>query len=68
MVISFTVETDGCLPTGQALGDAIRSIQDLNKLLPQNPLQNFAGGVAWDGVNEDDLAGQFVARQFFFTL
>ena len=28
VVISFTVETDGCLPTGQALGDAIRSVDD----------------------------------------
>ena len=27
-VISFTVETDGCLPTGQALEDAIRSVDD----------------------------------------
>lgn len=27
-VISFTVETDGCLPTGQALRDAIHSVDD----------------------------------------
>jgi S-methylmethionine-dependent homocysteine/selenocysteine methylase len=27
-VISFTVETDGCLPTGQALEDAIRSVDE----------------------------------------
>lgn len=26
VVVSFTVETDGCLPTGQPLGDAIREV------------------------------------------
>lgn len=28
VVISFTVETDGCLPTGQTLGDAIQAVDD----------------------------------------
>ncbi|MDH4109260.1 MAG: homocysteine S-methyltransferase family protein [Gammaproteobacteria bacterium] len=28
VVISFTVETDGCLPSGQALGEAIRAVDD----------------------------------------
>lgn len=28
VVVSFTVETDGHLPTGEALGDAIRSVDD----------------------------------------
>ena len=28
VVISFTVETDGCLPTGRPLGDAIRMVDD----------------------------------------
>jgi homocysteine S-methyltransferase len=28
VVISFTVETDGCLPTGRPLGDAIRLVDD----------------------------------------
>lgn len=28
VVVSFTVETDGCLPTGQPLADAIRSVDD----------------------------------------
>lgn len=38
--ISFTVETDGCLPTGQALGDAIREVDD-----------STAGAAAYFGVN-----------------
>ncbi|MBE0529407.1 MAG: homocysteine S-methyltransferase family protein [Rhodospirillales bacterium] len=28
VVISFTLETDGCLPTGQSLGDAIDAVDD----------------------------------------
>lgn len=40
VVISFTVETDGRLPTGQALGDAIQSVDDAT-----------AGGAAYFGVN-----------------
>lgn len=28
VVVSFTVETDGCLPTGRPLGDAIRVVDD----------------------------------------
>lgn len=28
VVVSFTVETDGCLPTGRPLGDAIRMVDD----------------------------------------
>jgi S-methylmethionine-dependent homocysteine/selenocysteine methylase len=39
-VISFTVETDGCLPTGQALGDAIREVDD-----------STSGAAAYFGVN-----------------
>jgi len=40
VVISFTVETDGCLPTGQTLGDAIRAVDDAT-----------AGAPAYFGVN-----------------
>jgi homocysteine S-methyltransferase len=28
VVVSFTVETDGCLPTGQSLADAVRQVDD----------------------------------------
>lgn len=40
VVISFTVETDGCLPTGRALGDAIRAVDD-----------STGGAVAYFSVN-----------------
>jgi S-methylmethionine-dependent homocysteine/selenocysteine methylase len=40
VVISFTVETDGCLPTGQPLGDAICVVDDAT-----------AGAAAYFGVN-----------------
>ena len=40
VVISFTVETDGRLPTGQALGDAIQTVDDAT-----------GGSAAYFGVN-----------------
>ncbi len=40
VVISFTVETDGRLPTGQALGDAITEVDEAT-----------AGGIAYFSVN-----------------
>jgi len=40
VVISFTVETNGCLPTGQPLGEAIRCVDDAT-----------SGGAAYFSVN-----------------
>ena len=42
VVISFTVETDGRLPTGQSLGDAIRQVDDATKEYPAYFMINCA--------------------------
>ncbi len=42
VVISFTVETDGRLPTGQALGDAIRQVDDATSGHPAYFMLNCA--------------------------
>lgn len=57
VVISFTVETDGRLPTGQSLGDAIKQVDDATSQYPVYFMVNCAhpshfdsvvgGGEAW---------------------
>jgi len=57
VVISFTVETDGLLPTGQSLGDAIAEVDDasdgytlyymINCAHPTHFEQRLAGDSAW---------------------
>ncbi len=57
VVVSFTVETDGRLPTGQSLGDAIRQVDDATSAYPVYFMVNCAhpshfdpvvsGGEAW---------------------
>lgn len=42
VVISFTLETDGCLPTGQSLGDAIRHVDDATSHYPAYYMINCA--------------------------
>lgn len=42
VVISFTVETDGRLPTGQSLGDAIRQVDDATSGYPAYFMINCA--------------------------
>lgn len=42
VVISFTVETDGKLPTGQTLGDAIRQVDDATSGYPSYYMINCA--------------------------
>jgi len=41
-VISFTVETDGRLPSGQALGDAIAQVDDASRVPPEYYMINCA--------------------------
>ena len=41
-VISFTVETDGRLPSGQTLGDAIAQVDDANRVAPAYYMINCA--------------------------
>jgi S-methylmethionine-dependent homocysteine/selenocysteine methylase len=57
VVISFTLETDGLLPTGQSLGDAIAQVDDasgdytlyymINCAHPTHFEQHLAGDSAW---------------------
>ena len=42
IVVSFTVETDGRLPTGELLGDAIRSVDTATSSAPIYYMVNFA--------------------------
>ena len=66
VVLSFTVETDGRLPTGQSLGDAIRRVDDAtsgyprttNQLRASQPLRR--GAASRRGV---DLADPRSARE-----
>lgn len=50
VVISFTVETDGKLPTGQSLGDAITEIDDLSSGYPAYYMINCAHPSHFDKV------------------
>jgi homocysteine S-methyltransferase len=63
VVISFTVETDGRLPSGQALGDAIEQVEAETLGYPAYYMVNcahpshFAGVVAAGGGWRDRIAG-----------
>jgi S-methylmethionine-dependent homocysteine/selenocysteine methylase len=50
VVISLTVETDGCLPTGQALGDAINQIDFETRSTPEYFMINCAHPSHFDDV------------------
>ena len=52
-VISFTVETDGCLPTGQALREAIAQVDDATGYGPAYYMVNCAHPDHFAGVLDD---------------
>jgi homocysteine S-methyltransferase len=54
VVISFTVETDGNLPTGQCLGDAIRQVDDDTSDYPVYFMINCAHPSHFDHVVRGD--------------
>ncbi len=53
-VISFTVETDGKLPNGQSLGDAIREVEDATDRSPAYYMINCAHPKHFEDVLEGD--------------
>lgn len=50
VVISFTVETDGRLPTGETLGDAIEAVDAATGAVPEYYMINCAHPTHFDGV------------------
>lgn len=54
VVISFTVETDGQLPTGQSLGDAIEQVDDATSGYPAYFMINCAHPSHFDQVGRGD--------------
>jgi S-methylmethionine-dependent homocysteine/selenocysteine methylase len=54
VVLSFTVETDGRLPTGQSLGDAIEQVDDATSGYPAYFMINCAHPSHFDRVVEGD--------------
>ena len=54
VAISFTVETDGKLPTGQALRDAIQEVDDATGSAPAYYMINCAHPTHFEGVLTDD--------------
>jgi S-methylmethionine-dependent homocysteine/selenocysteine methylase len=54
VVLSFTVETDGRLPTGQSLGDAINQVDDATSGYPAYYMINCAHPSHFDQVVEGD--------------
>jgi S-methylmethionine-dependent homocysteine/selenocysteine methylase len=56
VAISFTVETDGRLPSGQALGEAIQQVDDETERGPAYYMINCAHPTHFDGVVEGDGA------------
>jgi len=56
VVISFTVETDGNLPTGQSLGDAIKQVDDATSGYPAYFMINCAHPSHFDKVVRGDEA------------
>jgi S-methylmethionine-dependent homocysteine/selenocysteine methylase len=53
VAISFTVETDGKLPTGQALGDAIEQVEDASASYPAYYMINCAHPTHFEGALAD---------------
>lgn len=54
VVISFTVETDGKLPTGHSLGDAIKQVDDATSGYPAYFMLNCAHPTHFSGVIDGD--------------
>jgi homocysteine S-methyltransferase len=58
VVISFTVETDGRLPTGEALGEAIDRVDDATSGAPAYYMINCAHPTHFAGALEEDAVGR----------
>lgn len=58
MVLSFTTETDGCLPTGEPLGEAIAAVDEATGGYPAWYMVNCAHPTHFSG----QLKGDWVAR------
>lgn len=56
VAVSFTVETDGRLPSGQALGDAIEQVDDATDAAPAYYLINCAHPTHFDHLIDADAA------------
>ena len=56
VVISFTTETDGRLPSGQALGEAIEQVDEVTDGAPAYYMLNCAHPTHFDGAFEEDGA------------
>ncbi|SNS99547.1 homocysteine S-methyltransferase family protein [Sphingopyxis indica] len=56
VAISFTVETDGRLPTGDALGDAIAAVDAATEDYPAYYMINCAHPTHFDGILDADAA------------
>jgi len=56
--ISFTVETDGCLPTGQPLGEAIAEVDRATGAYPAYYMVNCAHPEHFDGVLREPWAAR----------
>lgn len=56
VAISFTVETDGSLPTGDALGDSIEAVDAATGRYPAYYMINCAHPTHFDGALEDGAA------------
>ena len=61
LVVSFTVETDGCLPTGMALAEAVARIEDKHGDAVAYYMINCAHPSHFAGVLDDDLLRARVA-------
>ncbi len=59
-VVSFTVETDGRLPSGQSLGDAIDAVDNATASAPAYYMINCAHPTHFDGVLAD--GGSWIER------
>ncbi|NIS67247.1 MAG: homocysteine S-methyltransferase, partial [Gemmatimonadales bacterium] len=54
VVISFTLETDGKLPSGQALGEAVRAVDDATGGAPAYYMINCAHPTHFDRVLSEE--------------
>ena len=61
VAISFTVETDGTLPSGQALGDAIAQVDDETGAAPVHYMVNCAHPTHFAHVLADTPVGESAA-------
>jgi homocysteine S-methyltransferase len=60
VVVSFTVETDGRLPSGQSIGDAIAQVDDTSRVAPAYYMVNCAHPTHF--VSELDTDASWISR------